>query len=163
MSSIRERLVEIWQPTDSFLRLVEKAAADYREQTISAKEKPVTKIKSTSNCEDVQKELRRSYQEMIGNDSSTIAVFDPQKIEGHWIPEILVLTGGTFGIPPKTLAVVTPLVKVGNPKIEYYDVSGVAEIAWNIGSVIYMAGGSRVRSNGRGNTSCIFSLFKMKA
>jgi hypothetical protein len=66
MSSSNERPLEIWQPTDSFLRLVEKAAIDCREQTISAKERPVTRLKSTSNCEDVQKELGRSYQEMVG-------------------------------------------------------------------------------------------------
>jgi len=66
MSSSREKLLEIWQPTDSFLRLVEKAATDCREQTISAKEKPVTKLKSTNNCEDVQKELGRSYPDMVG-------------------------------------------------------------------------------------------------
>jgi hypothetical protein len=66
MSSSRERLLEIWQPTDSFLRLVEKVVTDCRDQTVSAKEKPVTKIQSTRNCEDVQKELGRSYREMVG-------------------------------------------------------------------------------------------------
>lgn len=63
--SSRERLLEIWQPTDEFRRLVEKAGTVYREQTISAKETPVTKLHSTSQCEDVQKELGRGYQEMV--------------------------------------------------------------------------------------------------
>lgn len=63
--SSRERLLEIWQPTDKFQRLVEKAGTVYREQTISAKETPVTKLQSTSQCEDVQKELGREYQEMV--------------------------------------------------------------------------------------------------
>jgi hypothetical protein len=66
MFSSRKRLLEIWQPIPSFLRLVDKAAADCREQIISAEEKPITRLKSTSNCEDVQKELGRSYSEMVG-------------------------------------------------------------------------------------------------
>jgi len=53
MSSSKERPLEIWQLIDSFLRLVEKAATDCRKQIISAKEKPITKLKSTSKCEDV--------------------------------------------------------------------------------------------------------------
>jgi hypothetical protein len=66
MSSSKGSPLEIWKPTDSFLRLVESAATDYREQTISAKEKPITKLKSTSRCKDVQNELGRSYREMVG-------------------------------------------------------------------------------------------------
>jgi hypothetical protein len=53
-------------PTNHFLRLVEKAAVDCRDQTISAKEKPVTKLNSTNSCEDVQKEFKRSYQNKVG-------------------------------------------------------------------------------------------------
>ncbi|TVY14006.1 hypothetical protein LARI1_G009552 [Lachnellula arida] len=65
MSSSRESLLEIWQPTDGFRRLVEEAATVCREQTISAQDRPVTKLKSINQCEDVQKELGRSYQEII--------------------------------------------------------------------------------------------------
>ncbi len=95
--------------------------------------------------------------------SSAAAVFDPTKIESWWIPETFVLTGGTFGIPPKTLAVAIPLVKDGNPKIEYIDSHGATSlIDWNTGSVIFLAGNSSLRSDGCGNTSCIFLLFRMK-
>jgi hypothetical protein len=162
MSSSRERLLEIWQPTSGFLRLVEKAATDCCEQTISAEGKPVTRLKSTSNCKDVQKELGRSYLEMIESDSSTAAVFDPQKFELYWVPETFVLTGGSFKIPPETSAVAIPLVKDGNPKIQYYDVHRVSSIDWKAGSIIYMAGNSSLRSDGCGNASCIFLLFRMK-
>ncbi len=65
MSSSRESLLEIWQPTDKFRRLVEEAATVCREQTISAQDRPVTKLKSRRQYEDVQKELGRSYQEMV--------------------------------------------------------------------------------------------------
>jgi hypothetical protein len=54
-------------PTNHFLHLVEKAAVDCRDQTISAKEKPVTKLNSTNSCEDVQKEFKRSYQNKVGS------------------------------------------------------------------------------------------------
>lgn len=65
MSSSRERLLEFWPPTDEFRRLAEMAAAVCREQTVSAQDKPVTKLKSTSQCEDVQKELGKSYKDMV--------------------------------------------------------------------------------------------------
>jgi len=100
--------------------------------------------------------------QQIGNDSSTRAVFDPQKFELYWVPETFVLTGGSFKIPPNTSAVAIPLVKDGNPKIEYYYSHGVSSIDWNTGSVIYMAGNSSLRSDGRGNASCIFLLFRIK-
>ena len=57
-----------------------------------------------------------------------------------------------------------PLVKDRNPQIEYIDVYGATtSIDWNIGFVIYLAGNSSLRSDGRGNASCIFLLFKIKA
>ncbi len=57
-----------------------------------------------------------------------------------------------------------PLIKDGNPQIEYIDAhGGTTSIDWNTGSVIYLAGNSSLRSDGRGNASCIFLLFKMKA
>lgn len=65
MSASRERLLEIWHPTDGFRRLVEEAATVYREHTISAQDKPVTKLESTRQCEDVQKELGKTYHEMV--------------------------------------------------------------------------------------------------
>jgi hypothetical protein len=102
------------------------------------------------------------YIQQIGHDSSAIAVFDPQRFELYWIPETFVLTGGSFKIPPKHSAIAIPLVKDGNPKIEYYDAHGVSSINWNTGCVIYMAGDSSLRSDGRGNASCIFLLFRMK-
>ncbi len=76
----------------------------------------------------------------------------------------MVLTGGIFGMPDGTSAVIIPLLKYGDPLIEYVDARGVySTIDWNAGSVIYLAGNSNVRSNGRGNASCIFFLFKMRA
>jgi hypothetical protein len=52
--------------TSHFLRLVEKAAVDCHDQTISAKEKPVTKLKSTNSCKDVQTEFKKEYQDKVG-------------------------------------------------------------------------------------------------
>ncbi|KAH9203638.1 hypothetical protein DL95DRAFT_472189 [Leptodontidium sp. 2 PMI_412] len=89
----RERLLEIWPPTVEFRRLAEMAATVCRDQTVSAQDKPVTKLESTSQCEDLQEELGKSYKEMIEIGSSTAQVFDPQKSELHWIPETFVLTG----------------------------------------------------------------------
>src|SRR3954452_12294353 len=95
--------------------------------------------------------------------SSVAAVFDPNKIESWWIPETFVLTAESFRIPPLTSAVAIPLVKDGNPRIEYYDSRGVTSlIDWDVGSVIYLAGDSSLKSDGCGNTSFIFLLFKMK-
>ncbi|KAH7364911.1 hypothetical protein BKA65DRAFT_573543, partial [Rhexocercosporidium sp. MPI-PUGE-AT-0058] len=163
MSAYREGSLTISQPTTTFLRLVEQAARDCRESTISAKKKPVTKIDFTRSCADVQKEFVRSYQDKINSSSSTAMVFDPNKIESWWIPEVFVLTEGPFRIPPLTSAVAIPLVKDGNPRIEYYDSRGVtSSIDWNVGSVIYLAGDSSLKSDGCGNTSFIFLLFKMK-
>jgi len=105
-------------------------------------------------------ELMCSQQ--IESDSSTAAVFEPQKFELYWVPETFVLTGGSFKIPPKTSAVAIPLVEDGNPKIQYYDAHGVSSIDWKTGSIIYMAGNSSLRSDGCGNASCIFLLFRMK-
>ncbi|KAL2063212.1 hypothetical protein VTL71DRAFT_5016 [Oculimacula yallundae] len=164
MSSSRERLLESWSPTDEFRRLAEMAATVCSEQTASAQDKPVTKLKSTSQYEDVQKELGKSYKEMIEIDSSTARVFDPQKFELHWIPATFVLTGGSFRIPDDTSAIAIPLVKSGEPKIEYRDASGVSSVIdWNTGTIIYMAGKSSLRSDGCGNASCILFVFKMKA
>jgi hypothetical protein len=102
--------------------------------------------------------------QQIKRDSLTIEVFDPNKFELHWIPETFVLTGGSFKIPPGTSAVAIPLLKAENPKIEYYNPHGeTSTIDWNKGSVIYLAGKSSLGSDGRGNASCIFFLFKMKA
>jgi hypothetical protein len=59
--------------------------------------------------------------------------------------------------------VVIPLVKDGDPRIEYYDARGVtSSVDWNIGSVIYLAGDSSLMSDGCGNTSFILLLFTMK-
>ncbi|KAF8846898.1 hypothetical protein BDZ45DRAFT_682227 [Acephala macrosclerotiorum] len=163
MSACREGSLAISQPTTTFLHLVEHAARDCRDRTISAEEKPVTKLNFTSSCADVQKEFIRSYQDKIEPGSSTATVFDPNKIESWWIPEVFVLTEGSFRIRPLTSAVVIPLVKVGNPTIEYYDSRGVtSSIDWNVGSVIYLAGDSSLKTDGRGNTSFIFFLFRMK-
>jgi hypothetical protein len=102
--------------------------------------------------------------QQIKRDSSTIKVFDPNKFELYWVPETFVLTGGSFKIPPKTSAVMILLVKDGSPKIEYHNPHGeTSTIDWNMGSIIYLAGKSSLRSDGRGNVSCIFLLFKMKA
>jgi hypothetical protein len=65
--STRELSLAISPPTNHFLRLVEKAAIDCRDETISAKQKPVTKLNSTNSCEDVQKEFKRSYQNKVGS------------------------------------------------------------------------------------------------
>ena len=66
-------------------------------------------------------------------------------------------------MPPLTTAVVIPLVRNGNPTIEYCDPRGVtSSIDWTIGSVIYLAGDSSLKSDGGGNTSFIFMLFRMK-
>ena len=59
-------------------------------------------------------------------------------------------------------AVAVPLMKDGNPRIEYYDPRGVtSSVDWNVGSVIYLAGDSSLMSDGCGNTSFIFFLFTM--
>ncbi|KAG4429244.1 hypothetical protein IFR05_015273 [Cadophora sp. M221] len=140
------------------------AATVCRDQTVSAQDKPVTKLESTSQCADLQKELGKSYKEMIEIGSSTAQVFDLQKSELHWIPETFVLTGGSFRIPNNTSAIAIPLAKNGKPKVEYRDVSGVSSVIdWNTGSIIYMAGKSSLRSDGCGNASCILFVFKMKA
>jgi len=58
--------------------------------------------------------------------------------------------------------VAIPLVKVGNPRIEYLDSLGVTwSVDWKVGSVIYLAGDSSLMSDGRGNTSFIFLMFTM--
>ncbi|CZT13934.1 uncharacterized protein RAG0_17542 [Rhynchosporium agropyri] len=164
MSSVRERLLEIWQPTDEFRRLVEKAAIICREQTISAEDKPVTKLETTRQCEDVQKEFGKSYQKMIENDSSTAKIFDPRQSKLHWIPATFVLTGGSFRIPHNTSAIAIPLVKECSPRIEYYDAHGISSVIdWDVGSLIYMDGKSSLRSDGCGNASCILFVFKKVA
>ena len=90
-------------------------------------------------------------------------VFDSNKIESWWIPEVFVLTEGSFRIPTVTSAVAIPLVKYGNLTIEYYDSRGVSSsIDWKVGSIIYLAGDASLKSDGRGNTLCIFLLFKLK-
>ena len=66
MSASKVTSIAISQPTPSFLRLVEEAARDCYDETISAKEMPVTKLVFTSSCADVQKEFRRRYQEKVG-------------------------------------------------------------------------------------------------
>lgn len=97
-------------------------------------------------------------------DSSTARVFDPQKSELHWIPATFVLTGGSFRIPDNTSAIAIPLVKCGDPRIEYRDASGFSSVIdWNTGTIIYLAGKSSLRSDGCGNASCILFVFKMKA
>jgi len=65
MSASREAPLITSQPTDIFLRLVEKAARDTHDKTISAKEQLV-KLDFTSSCEDVQNEYKRSYQDKVG-------------------------------------------------------------------------------------------------
>ncbi len=51
----------ISQPTSYFLSLVEKAAGDFRDETISAKQQPITRINSMNGCKDVQNEFKESY------------------------------------------------------------------------------------------------------
>jgi hypothetical protein len=55
----------ISQPTPTFLDLVEKAARDSHDETISAKEK-LAKLDFTSSCDDMQKEFKRSYLDTVG-------------------------------------------------------------------------------------------------
>ena len=76
---------------------------------------------------------------------------------------MFVLTGGSFRIRNKISAVAIPLVKDGNPRIEYYDPQGVTSaVDWNVGAVIYLAGDSSLMSDGYGNTSFILLLFTLK-
>ena len=94
--------------------------------------------------------------------SSTAAILDPNKIKSWYQPTTFVLTGGSFRIGNKTSAVAIPLVKDGNPRIEYYDSRGVTySIDWNVGSVIYLAGDASLITDGHGNTSFIFWGFTM--
>lgn len=55
----------ISQPTPTFLGLVQNAAADTNDQTISTKEK-LAKLDFTSSCEDVHKEFKRDYLDKVG-------------------------------------------------------------------------------------------------
>jgi hypothetical protein len=66
MSTSREGWFAILPPTDTFLSLVEEAASDYRQDTISAEQKPVTKLKPTSSSNEVWKEYKSSYQDEVG-------------------------------------------------------------------------------------------------
>lgn len=52
------------QPTPTLLGLVQKAARDTHDKTISAKEK-LAKLDFTSSCGDVQMEFRRSYLDKV--------------------------------------------------------------------------------------------------
>lgn len=61
MATGRKGTVTISEPTTTFLRIVERAASDCRDKTMSAKEKPITKLEFTNSCEDMQKEFVRSY------------------------------------------------------------------------------------------------------
>ena len=65
MSASREAPLITSQPTDIFLRLVEKAARDTHDKTVFAKEQLV-KLDFISSCEDVQNEYKRSYQDKVG-------------------------------------------------------------------------------------------------
>ncbi|KAF4625680.1 hypothetical protein G7Y89_g12484 [Cudoniella acicularis] len=142
----REVLLVISQPTPLFLSLVEKAAHDNYDKTISDTN-TITKLDFTGSCGDVQKEFKRSYLDSVG----------------LWQPSTFVLTGGSFRIQEKLSAVAIPLVKDGSPRIEYYDSRRVTSpVDWNIGSVIYLAGDSSLMSDGYGNTSFILLLFTMK-
>ncbi|KAH8653949.1 hypothetical protein BGZ60DRAFT_158476 [Tricladium varicosporioides] len=162
MSASGEAPLVISQPTPAFLDLVGKAARDTHDKTISTKEK-LAKLGFTSRCEDVHKEFKKSYLDKIQPGSSTATVLDPNKIVSWWQPTTWVLTGGSFRIRSKVSAVVIPLVKDGNPRIEYYDHRGVtSSVDWNVGSVIYLAGDSSLMSDGCGNTSFIFFLFTME-
>ncbi|PMD28969.1 hypothetical protein L207DRAFT_574583 [Hyaloscypha variabilis F] len=128
MPAGREVPLIISQPTPTFLDLVEKAARDLHDKTISAKERLV-KLDLTSSCEDVCKEFKRDYLDKIQPGSSTATILDPNKIKSWWQPRPWVLTGGSFRIPSKIAAVAIPLEKVGNTRIEYYDSQGVS---WSI-------------------------------
>ncbi|TVY20232.1 hypothetical protein LARI1_G001642 [Lachnellula arida] len=161
MSASGEVPLVISQPTITFLGLVEEAARDTYDKTISAKEK-LAKLNFTSSCEEVYKEFKRSYLDKIQPGSSTAIVLDPNKIKSWWQPTPWVLTGGSFRIPSNILAVAIPLVKDGNPRIEYYNFRGrTSPVDWNVGSVIYLAGDASLITDGRGNTSFIFLMFTM--
>ena len=71
--SSREAPLVTSQPTPTFLGLVEKAARDTHDKTISAKEKLV-KLDFTSRCEDVQKEFKRRYLDKVGESISFAAL-----------------------------------------------------------------------------------------
>jgi hypothetical protein len=64
MSASREVLIIISQLTPTFLGLVEKAACNAHDKTISAKEKLV-KLDFTSSCKDVYNEFKRSYLDKV--------------------------------------------------------------------------------------------------
>jgi hypothetical protein len=66
MSTSREGCVVISPPTDAFLRLVEKAASDHRQELESAQDKPVTKLKPTPSCDEVWREYKSIYQDKVG-------------------------------------------------------------------------------------------------
>jgi hypothetical protein len=101
------------------------------------------------------------YTGQIKPGSSTASVFNPAQIVSWWIPETFVLVEGSFRIPPKTSTVAIPLLKEGSPKIEFNDPQGeVSLIDWNIGSVVYLAGNSSLKSDGHGKVAFMFGLFK---
>ncbi|TVY14151.1 hypothetical protein LARI1_G007777 [Lachnellula arida] len=161
MSASGEAPLVILQGTPAFLGFVEKAARDTHNKTSSTREK-LAKLDFTSSCEDVHKEFKRSYLDKIQPGSSTAMILDPNKIKSYWQPTPWVLTGGSFRIPSDISAVAIPLVKDGNPRIEYYDSRGVTSpVDWNVGSVIYLAGDASLITDGRGNTSFIFIMFTM--
>jgi hypothetical protein len=64
MSASREVPVIISQPIPTFLGLVEKAARDAHDKTISVKEKLI-KLDFTSSCKDVYNEFKRSYLDKV--------------------------------------------------------------------------------------------------
>jgi hypothetical protein len=101
------------------------------------------------------------YTGQIKPGSSAAAAFNPEQIASWWIPETFVLVEGSSRIRPKTSAVAIPLLKEGSPKIELNDPQGeVSLIDWNIGSVVYLAGNSSLKSDGYGKVPFMFGLFK---
>jgi hypothetical protein len=66
MSREEEQItLAILQPTAAFLRLVEKAAYNNHNKTISAKDK-FAKLDFTSSCKDIQEEFKRDYLDNVG-------------------------------------------------------------------------------------------------
>ena len=123
MSASREVPIIISQPTPTFLGLVEKAARDTHDKTISAREKLV-KLDFTSSYANVHNEFKRSYLDKVSETTICSAgandfLTDPTRFLYRYNPrskqnQIMVATHA-MGLYRRVFSDTEPDISCGNP------------------------------------------------
>ncbi|TEY25158.1 hypothetical protein BOTCAL_1324g00010 [Botryotinia calthae] len=122
MATVIEATLVISSSIDQILNLIYTVAIDILDDVNVATDMPLIVFVLRASCQEVEREFLNIHWRLIryGYNSAVNRILDPTQIDPDgWDPQMFVIFEGSFGIPPRTLAVIIPIYKEQKPLIEF--------------------------------------------